>query len=352
MKSGHFKEISSARSEICCPDINYADSHIPVMLSEVVTLMNPIPGKIILDATFGAGGYSRSFCEMGANVIALDRDPLAVSQGQEIMEKYKEKFSLFNATFSQLEDYVPDGGVDGVVFDLGVSSMQIDCPERGFSFQKDGPLDMRMSCSGVSACDVINHVDVKDLIRILGILGEERQASRIAHAIVKRRQSVPFKTTHDLSSFIRDIVYINKKSRIHPSTRSFQALRMFVNDELGELVQGLLSAEKVLKCGGVLVVVSFHSLEDRIVKHFFSSRSGKVTTVGHMISNEMPPIVFYPVSKKVIVPTKNDTDKNRRSRSAKLRVGIRTSTQHMSDDISFTSLPRLPALSQFGVHNV
>ncbi|AKK20646.1 S-adenosyl-methyltransferase MraW [Candidatus Liberibacter africanus PTSAPSY] len=322
------------------------DVHIPVLLERVVALCNPSPGKIILDATFGAGGYSRSFCKMGSNVIALDRDPLAVDRGKEIMQDYKEQFSLFQANFSQLQNYVPDEGVDGIVFDLGVSSMQIDCAHRGFSFQKPGPLDMRMSCSGVSAADVVNYADVKDLTRILGILGEEKQASRIAHAIVKRRKFAPFQTTEDLSSLIKNTVYLGKNHRIHPATRSFQALRIFVNDEIGELFQGLQSAEKVLKCGGVLIVVSFHSLEDRLVKKFLTSRSGKVTAVRHMISPHAHPAVFQSITKKVVIPDTDDIAINRRARSAKLRAGIRTSAP-LKEDCSFAHLARLPALSQF-----
>ncbi|CAL9915116.1 Ribosomal RNA small subunit methyltransferase H [Candidatus Liberibacter solanacearum] len=323
------------------------NGHIPVLLEEVIALLKPSPGKIIVDATFGAGGYSHSFCQMGSSVIALDRDPLAVAAGQEIMKDYiKKKFSLFEATFSRLKDYVPDNGVDGIVFDLGVSSMQIDCGDRGFSFQKHGPLDMRMSCSGVSASDVVNHADVKDLIRILGILGEEKQASRIAHAIVKRRKNILFQTTEDLSSLIQNTVYMHNNNRIHPATRSFQALRIFVNDEIRELEKGLLSAEKALKDGGVLIVVSFHSLEDRLVKKFFASRSGKVTAVRHMIPSHIHPAVFQSLTKKVVIPTQSDIAKNRRARSAKLRAGIRTSAQPMKY-LSFEYLDHLPALSQF-----
>ncbi|XCD88742.1 16S rRNA (cytosine(1402)-N(4))-methyltransferase RsmH [Candidatus Liberibacter asiaticus] len=320
--------------------------HVPVLLEKVIALLNPAPGKVILDATFGAGGYSRSFCKMGSKVIALDSDPFAVSCGQETMRDYKEQFSLFQATFSQLQDYVPDKGVDGVVFDLGVSSMQIDCGDRGFSFQKSGPLDMRMSCSGISASDVVNQANVKDLTRILGILGEEKQASRIAHAIVKRRQSAPFQTTQDLSSLIQKTVYFSKNNRIHPATRSFQALRIFVNNEIEELAQGLRSAEKALKAGGLLIVVSFHSLEDRLVKKFFASRSGKVMAVRHMIPSNAHPAVFQSITKKVVVPTQEDVAFNRRSRSAKLRAGMRTVERSIEDD-SFVHLPRLPTLSQF-----
>ncbi|MBL0849029.1 MAG: 16S rRNA (cytosine(1402)-N(4))-methyltransferase RsmH [Candidatus Liberibacter ctenarytainae] len=341
MKCAFSEDISSA--------INQEDPHTPVLLPEVVALMKPEPGKSIVDATFGAGGYSRHFCKMGANVIGLDRDPLAVSRGQEMMSHYKDQFSLFNTTFSQLQHHVPDDGVDGIVFDLGVSSMQIDQGSRGFSFQKDGPLDMRMSCSGVSASDVVNRVNVKDLIRILGILGEEKQATRIAHAIVKRRKSHPFQTTQDLSSLIQDIVYINKKSRIHPATRSFQALRMFVNDELKELLQGLISAEKVLKCGGILVVVSFHSLEDRLVKKFFVSRLCRVKALRHMIPPDAPSAIFQPAFKKVMIPTRDDIALNRRARSAKLRAGVRTSEKPLEDALSFANLARLPTLSQFGM---
>ncbi|MBA5724063.1 16S rRNA (cytosine(1402)-N(4))-methyltransferase RsmH [Candidatus Liberibacter sp.] len=340
MESGCTQSISSSSV------VKSAENHVPVLLSKVISLINPSPGKTILDATFGAGGYSRSFCEKGANVIALDRDPLAVSKGKYLEKSFEGKFSLLNANFSQLDKYVPADGVDAIVFDLGVSSMQIDNAERGFSFQKDGPLDMRMSCDGISASDVVNHTNVNDLSYILNILGEEKQASRIARAIVKHRQVSPFRTTGELSSLIQKISHFREKYRIHPATRSFQALRIFVNNELEELAQGLLAAEKVLGCDGILVVVSFHSLEDRIVKNFFSSRAGKVSAIRHMLDPRAHPAVFKLLTKKVIVPTQCDIDTNRRARSAKLRVGIRTFAPPMPRSLSFMHLPQLPLISQ------
>lgn len=240
--------------------------HVPVMLEEVVRALQPEAGKIILDGTFGAGGYASALLSAGASVIALDRDPTAISAGQAMAEAQQGRLSLIHTPFSRLADFAPDEGLDGVVLDIGVSSMQIDEAERGFSFQRNGPLDMRMSSSGVSAADVVNRAKVGDLIRIFGFLGEENHPGRIARAIEKRRATQPFETTRDLANLIESVNPRKAKDKIHPATRVFQALRIFVNDELGELARALFAAERSLKPGGRLVVVTFHSLEDRIVK--------------------------------------------------------------------------------------
>ncbi|AGA64711.1 rRNA small subunit methyltransferase H [Liberibacter crescens BT-1] len=322
--------------------------HIPVFLPEVIKIIDPKPGKVILDATFGAGGYSRAFLDSGAEVIALDRDPLAVSCGQSLVEEAKGRFSIFNSVFSRLSEYVPAHGLDGAVFDVGVSSMQLDNADRGFSFQKDGPLDMRMSGVGVSAADVVNFSPVEDLVSILDVLGEEKQAKIIAHAIVKRRALSLFKSTKDLANLIENTVRYRTQYRIHPATRSFQALRIFVNNELLELAKALFASEHVLKPGGILLVVSFHSLEDRIVKGFFADRSGKVSVSRHMPVPPLRSATFKPFTKGALMACQKDIDLNIRARSAKLRAGIRTSAPSMSADLSFLKLPDLPNLSYLG----
>lgn len=213
--------------------------HIPVLLSEVLAALDPAPGKVILDGTFGAGGYASAILDAGADVIALDRDPTAIAAGQSMAAAAGGKLKLIHSRFSQLAEHAPAGSLDGVVLDIGVSSMQIDEAERGFSFQKKGPLDMRMSAAGVSAADVVNRAKVSDLIRIFGFLGEEKQSGRIARAIEKRRAETPFETTRDLAGLIEIVTPRKAKDKIHPATRVFQALRIFVNDELGELAQAL-----------------------------------------------------------------------------------------------------------------
>lgn len=255
--------------------------HIPVLLSEVVEALQPKPGEVILDGTFGAGGYTSAILAAGADVIGLDRDPNAIAGGLDLVKASGGRLTLIHSRFSELAEHAPAGGLDGVVLDIGVSSMQIDEAERGFSFQKNGPLDMRMSASGVSAADVVNRAKVSDLIRIFGFLGEEKQAGRIARAIEKAREKEPFTTTRQLANLIELTTPRKAKDKIHPATRVFQALRVFVNDELGELAEALFAAERALKPGGRLVIVSFHSLEDRIVKS--SSRIVRARPPGRAI---------------------------------------------------------------------
>lgn len=226
--------------------------------------------------------------------------------------------------------------------------MQIDEAERGFSFQKDGPLDMRMSASGVSAADVVNRAKVSDLTRIFGFLGEEKQAGRIARAIEKRRLKEPFRTTRDLAGLIEIVTPRKMTDRIHPATRVFQALRIFVNDELGELAKALFAAEQALKPGGRLVVVTFHSLEDRIVKKFFAERSGKSGGSRHLPMAAASPAVFEPIGKGMVSASEEEAEANPRARSAKLRAGIRTTAPAGKADMSIFDLPALASLERMG----
>jgi 16S rRNA (cytosine1402-N4)-methyltransferase len=315
--------------------------HIPVMLEEVLAHLEPAEHRIILDGTFGAGGYTGAILARGADVIALDRDPSAIAAGQDMVGRIGGRLALHQSNFGMLDRFAPEGGLDGVVLDIGVSSMQIDEAERGFSFQKNGPLDMRMAAAGVSAADVINRAKVNDLIRIFSLLGEERQASRIAHAIDKRRLQTPFTTTRDLAGLIEVVTPRKMADKIHPATRVFQALRVFVNNELGELVAALFAAERALKPGGRLVVVTFHSLEDRIVKRFFADRSGKATGSRHLPEVRQPPEIFKSMGKQPVLAGEAEAETNPRARSAKLRAGIRTDARPGKPDMSIFDLPQL-----------
>jgi 16S rRNA (cytosine1402-N4)-methyltransferase len=322
--------------------------HVPVLLKEVLTALQPVSGKVILDGTFGAGGYTSAILAAGSDVIALDRDPTAIAAGQAMVEAHGGHLTLIQSQFSQLADHAPAGGLDGVVLDIGVSSMQIDEAERGFSFQKDGPLDMRMSASGVSAAAVVNRAKVAELIRIFHFLGEEDQSPRIAHAIEKRRAEKPFETTRDLAGLIEVVTPRKMKDKIHPATRVFQALRIFVNDELGELAQALFAAEQALKPGGRLVVVTFHSLEDRIVKKFFSDRAGKASGSRHLPIAHERAATFDAIGKSMISASEEEADANPRARSAKLRAGLRTAAAAEPADFSIFGLPNLASLGKLG----
>ncbi|WLS07921.1 16S rRNA (cytosine(1402)-N(4))-methyltransferase RsmH [Shinella sumterensis] len=322
--------------------------HIPVLLSEVIQALVPKPGQTILDGTFGAGGYTSAILAEGANVIGLDRDPNAIAGGQELVKASGGRLTLIHSRFSELAEHAPAGGLDGIVLDIGVSSMQIDEAERGFSFQKNGPLDMRMSASGVSAADVVNRAKVSDLIRIFGFLGEEKQAGRIARAIERERAKEPFTTTRQLANLIELTTPRKAKDKIHPATRVFQALRVFVNDELGELAQALLAAERALKPGGRLVIVSFHSLEDRIVKKFFQDRAGKAAGSRHLPEVHDRAATFTPVGRPMVAASDEESVVNPRARSAKLRAGERTSAPARTDDLSIFNLPNLAALEKMG----
>ena len=298
-------------------------SHVPVLLEPVLAAMALKPGQRVVDGTFGAGGYSRAFLSAGAEVVAFDRDPSA----RRFAEGLGEKFQLVEARFSDMAVELGVDSVDGVALDLGVSSMQLDEADRGFSFMRDGPLDMRMSDTGQTAADIVNTADLKDLARILWVYGEERQSRRIAAAIGRRRAEEPFTRTLDFAAFVERVLGGRRGAKVHPATRTFQGLRIAVNEELSELEAGLRAAEEVLKDGGRLAVVTFHSLEDRIVKAFLTERSGR--TPGG--SRHAPPAqVGAPPSFQLVFngaqgPDAAEIAFNPRARSAKLRAAVRTS---------------------------
>ncbi|MEP9371821.1 16S rRNA (cytosine(1402)-N(4))-methyltransferase RsmH [Mesorhizobium sp. KR1-2] len=319
--------------------------HIPVLLDEVISALSPGQRETIVDGTFGAGGYTRAILATGANVIAIDRDPDAISAGRELEEKSAGRLRLVHAPFSNLDAHASQ--VDGVVLDIGVSSMQLDQAERGFSFRADGPLDMRMAQAGLSAADVVNRFKSGDLARIFGFLGEERHAGRIARMIERRRAERPFERTRDLAEAIADLVGRNPKDKIHPATRVFQALRIYVNDELGELARALFAAEQALKPGGRLVVVTFHSLEDRIVKRFIADRSSTVAGSRYLPETQTKSITFKKAGSAVS-PTERETEANPRARSAKLRAAIRTGASARAPDFSIFGLPKLPEIRPAG----
>jgi 16S rRNA (cytosine1402-N4)-methyltransferase len=321
--------------------------HIPVLRAEVLEALAPRAGGIYLDGTYGAGGYTAAILATpDTKVLALDRDPRAIAGGFDAVDAAAGRLTLVEAQFSELESVAKAQGIeafDGIVFDIGVSSMQLDEAERGFSFRQDGPLDMRMSGRGESAADLVNHADEATLADIFYYFGEERLARRIAKAIVAARIEAPITTTARLAEIVGRVVHA-KPGAIHPATRSFQALRIAVNDELGELVGGLAAAERVLKPGGRLAVVTFHSLEDRIVKQFFAARSGR----GEAKSRPLPgePVKAAPsfalIGKQPIEASPTETAENPRARSAKLRFAERTEAPAQPLDPAFVALSRLP----------
>lgn len=322
----------------------FGSAHYPVMLDEVLAALAPVSGELHVDGTFGAGGYTQSILKNNSNVIALDRDPDAIANGESLVEKYSPRLTLVQSRFGDLEAAVKDLGhaqVDGVVLDIGVSSMQLDQAERGFSFAKDGPLDMRMSQSGVSAEDVINKADHSTLTRIIGILGEEKKASKIARAIINGREKEAISNTLQLANLIERTVGRKPTDKIHPATRTFQGLRIFINQELDELCEALFAAEKLLKPGGRLVVVTFHSLEDRIVKRFFASRTGGSGGSRHLPQKAEIDASFHQPKRSVVKPSNEEIAENSRSRSAKLRMGIRTYAPSLKSDKSIFGLPNL-----------
>lgn len=297
--------------------------HVSVLLGEVTAALAPAPGRLIVDGTFGAGGYSRAFLDAGATVLAFDRDPAArrFAEGLD-----PARFRLVEGRFSQMDHETGAAAADGVALDLGVSSMQLDQAERGFSFMRDGPLDMRMGDAGRTAADLVNEAESAELARIFYVYGEEHRSRRVAAAIVRRRVEQPFSRTLDLAEVIERALGGRRGAKVHPATRAFQALRIAVNDELSELEAGLAAAERALKAGGRLCVVTFHSLEDRIVKAFFSVRAGR-TPAG---SRHAPPVQAGPVPSFRLLfngarsAGPEEVTANPRARSAKFRAAERT----------------------------
>lgn len=331
-------EMSAAATDMTSPP------HIPVLLDPLLRAVAPVSGRW-LDGTFGAGGYTRGLLEAGAEeVIAIDRDPLAFNLAADWAGDYGEKIQMHAGVFSEMDTVATD--LDGVVLDLGVSSMQLDQAERGFSFMKDGPLDMRMSQSGPSAADLVNSEDESTLANILYFFGEERASRRIARAIVKARTEAPITRTLKLAEIIEGCMPRAKPGQSHPATRSFQALRIAVNDEYQELWQGLMAAERALAPGGKLAVVTFHSVEDRMVKKFLKARSGSAGR-----SNRYAPEMveqdaqFELLSRKAIGPDPDELARNSRSRSAKLRVAMRTDVPAGQVESKVLSMPLISGLN-------
>lgn len=315
--------------------------HIPVLLRPLLEAISPVRG-VWLDGTFGAGGYARGLLEAGAErVIGVDRDPSVFAMAQDWAPAYGARLRLVEGTFSGLDAHAGEP-LDGVVLDLGVSSMQIDRPERGFSFQKDGPLDMRMGDQGPSAADLVNTAAEAELADILFHYGEERAARRIARAILAARAVAPIVTTAQLAEVIARCLPRPKPGQIHPATRSFQAIRIAVNDELGQLVDGLEAAERALKPGGRLAVVSFHSLEDRIVKRFLHLRAGQGGG-GSRHAPEAPATLprFHLLTRKAVVADAAELAANPRARSARLRVAERTDAPAGPVDRAELGLPKI-----------
>jgi len=321
--------------------------HIPVLARQTFDLLGPRDGGLYIDGTFGAGGHTRAILHVdGTRVVAIDRDRNAIAAGYALVEEAAGRLTLVEDRFSNLEQVARGLGyeaVDGILLDLGVSSMQLDEPERGFSFRNEGPLDMRMSGEGVSAADLVNAASERDLASIIATLGEERFARGVARAIVKARAEAPITTTRQLADVVASVVR-SHPGELHPATRTFQALRMFVNDELGELVRGLEAAEPMLKAGGRLVVISFHSLEDRIVKTFFAERGRVRAGSRHQPEAVQAAPSFSILTLKPVVADDDEVSRNPRSRSAKLRAAQRTDAAPHAGDLSHL-LPRLPRLA-------
>ncbi|GEO99810.1 16S rRNA (cytosine(1402)-N(4))-methyltransferase RsmH [Methylobacterium haplocladii] len=305
--------------------------HVPVLMAEVLDALDPTGPGLAVDGTFGAGGYTRALLDRdpALRVIAIDRDATAIAGGAALQTYAGDRLRLVQGRFGTLDALVRAEGerqADWVVLDIGVSSMQLDRAERGFSFRNDGPLDMRMSSEGQSAADLVNEADEEWLADIFFHYGEERRARAVARTIIEARRRGPIETTGQLAELIAGVVRVEPGSHIHPATRSFQGLRIAVNDELGELVAALHAAERILKPGGRLAVVTFHSLEDRIVKQFLSARSGRAVQASrHVPSVERPaPKSFSPVTKGPVLPSEQECHVNPRARSAKLRAAERT----------------------------
>ncbi len=320
--------------------------HIPVLKDEVLAALDPKDGAVLLDGTFGAGGYTRAM--LGAAdcaVLAIDRDPDAIAAGQPMVEEMAGRLTLHEGCFSDLADIADERGMaplDGIALDIGVSSMQLDQSVRGFSFMGDGPLDMRMEQAGVSAADVVNTADESLLADIFFAYGEERKARRIARAVTRAREDAAIETTGALAALIAQAAGGVRPDKIHPATRAFQALRIYVNDELGELARALIGAEQALKPGGILAVVSFHSLEDRIVKRFLKM-CGEAEKAGSRHMPEMRDDSFKPsfeiLTRKPIVAGDAECAQNPRARSAKLRAARRTSAPAIAPALAAFASP-------------
>ena len=328
--------------------------HVSVLGPEAVAMLSPRAGGVYVDATFGAGGYSRLILSVaGTRVIGIDRDPTAIAGGAALVEEAAGRLTLVEGRFSQLAEICAAHGcdaVDGIVMDVGVSSMQLDEADRGFSFRLGGPLDMRMGSNGPTAADVVARAPERDLADIIYIFGEERHSRAVARAIVAARKDEPITTTRQLADIVARVVR-SKPGDIHPATRTFQALRILVNEELDELQLALLAAERVLKPGGRLAVVSFHSLEDRIVKTFLAERSRTGGGSRHLPEVAQTTPSFQLLTRRPLIPDEAETSANPRARSAKLRAAERTAAPALrsADQASHqASWPRLADIVRGG----
>lgn len=297
--------------------------HIPVLLDEVIDALAITPGETHVDGTFGAGGYSMAMIAAGAKVHGFDQDPDAIASGEAFAEASDGQLVLHHAFYSQMADVLSDEAIDGVALDIGVSSMHLDQAERGFSFQKDGPLDMRMSQDGPSAADFLNEAEEEDIANVIYRYGEERRSRKIAKAIVSAR---PLTRTSELANVVRKTLGQKPGDKKDPATRTFQAIRIHINRELGELEDGLVAAERLLKPGGRLAIVTFHSLEDRIVKNFLRDRSGQKSAGSRhlpQVSEKRPAPTFHKPAK-MVRPAGAEQVSNPRARSATLRSAVRS----------------------------
>ncbi len=301
-------------------------AHIPVLINQIIYQVKDIKKGLWIDATFGLGGYSRAFLEnTNCNVFAIDRDPDVKAYSDILFKEFKNRFEFKPAKFSDLDKFTHLKNVVGISFDLGLSNLQIKKSERGFSFRENGPLDMRMSKSGLKAEEFLKNIDEKTLADILFQLGDERHSRKIAKAILEARKEKKISSTFELAEIVRNAVP-GSKLKIDKATKTFQAIRMFLNDELNELNKGLIAAEKILEPNGLLVVVSFHSIEDRLVKNFFSICSGKSRNFSKFFPEDKKVKSFQILTKKPLTPTQDEIYNNPKSRSAKLRIAIRTSS--------------------------
>jgi 16S rRNA (cytosine1402-N4)-methyltransferase len=321
--------------------------HIPVLGRQALEFLAVDDGRVYIDATFGGGGYTRAILAAAScTVIGIDRDQQALARAADLVQAAGGRLVLVDDRFSNLQSVARNCGyeaVDGVVFDLGISSLQLDEAERGFSFRQDGPLDMRMGPGGPTAADVLASASERDLAAIVMTLGEERHARALARAIVAARRAAPLVTTRALAEIVAGVVHA-RPGQIHPATRTFQALRIFVNEELGELAAGLAAAEAVLRPGGRLVAVSFHSLEDRIVKSFLAGPGRRSGFSRHVPQAAQAPATFRVLTKRPIVPDEAEVRANPRARSAKLRAAERTDAPPVPGRGDL--LPRLPLLEE------
>tara|TARA_B100000029_G_scaffold89938_3_gene79688 strand:- start:9197 stop:10210 length:1014 start_codon:yes stop_codon:yes gene_type:complete len=300
--------------------------HYPVMLNRILSIISPQHGGTFIDCTFGGGGYSKAILKHpNTEVFAIDRDKLTEKYAHNLIKKFPNRFKFFHGKFSNLNKIIKSNlSPKAIIFDLGLSSFQLSDYDRGFSFNSKGSLNMKMGINDYSAYDVVNNLDVQDLTKIIKILGDEKDGKRIATKIVEYRKNSSIKNSDELASIIKNAKKNYKKNKINPATKTFQAIRIFVNRELTELILGLIEATKLLSKGGILIVISFHSLEDRIVKYFFNIYSNlKKNPSRYFPDNKEKKDLFKLLSKKPITPNKTEVTQNIRSRSAKLRYAIR-----------------------------